>query len=103
MVVMSESYEVKDYMDGQSDFLREGRMEYETLLNAEQVAKMMGLSVATVRKWVLTRFIPYRKIGRSVRFSLPEILEWMKSRCIEPLDGRQKINANEIEGGANYR
>ena len=48
-------------MGGQLHFIREGRMEYETLLNAGQVARMMGLSVATVRKWVLLRYIPYRK------------------------------------------
>jgi excisionase family DNA binding protein len=86
-------------MDGQTNFLGEGRMEYETLLNAGQVARMMGLSVATVRKWVLIRYIPYRKIGRAVRFSLSEIQEWMKSRCVEPLEGRQKANSNEIDGG----
>ena len=73
-------------MGGQLHFIRERRMEYETLLNAGQVARMMGLSMATVRKWVLLRYIPYRKMGRAVRFSLPEIQEWMKSRCVAPME-----------------
>jgi excisionase family DNA binding protein len=60
-------------------------MEYEMLLNVGQVAQMLGLSVATIRKWVITRYIPYRKMGRAVRFSPPEIQEWMKSQCVEPL------------------
>jgi excisionase family DNA binding protein len=65
-------------------------MEYETLLNVGQVAEMLGLSAATIRKWVLARYIPYRKIRRAVRFSLPEMQEWMKSRDVAPLEGRNE-------------
>ena len=53
-------------------------MEYETLLNVGQVAQMLGLSISTIRKWVLIGFIPYRKIGRAVRFSAFEIQEWVR-------------------------
>jgi excisionase family DNA binding protein len=74
-------------------------MEYETLLNTMQVSEMLGLSAATIRKWVLTRYIPYRKIGRAVRFSVSEIQEWMKSRCIKPLEVQHITNNNELEGG----
>jgi excisionase family DNA binding protein len=76
-------------------------MGYEMLLNARQVAQMLGLSIATIRKWVLIRYIPYRKMGRSVRFSAPEIQEWMKSHCVTPLENKQgvtntaKINVGE--------
>jgi len=87
-------------MDGQIDFRREGFMEYETLLNVAQVARMLGLSAATVRKWVLTRYIPYRKMGRAVRFSAREIQEWAKSRCVKPIESqRVQIDSNEIDGG----
>jgi len=75
-------------------------MEYETLLNVGQVALMLGLSVATIRKWVLIRYIPYRKIGRAVRFSASEIQEWAKSRCVVPLGNRKEhIDAPDIGGG----
>jgi DNA-binding transcriptional MerR regulator len=47
--------------------------EMETFLDAGQVAQMLGLSIATIRKWVLIRYIPYQKLERSVRFSAPEI------------------------------
>jgi DNA-binding transcriptional MerR regulator len=43
--------------------------ECETFLDAGQVAKLLGLSVVTIRKWVLIRYILYKKIGRVVRFS----------------------------------
>jgi excisionase family DNA binding protein len=61
----------------------------ETLLNAEQVAEMLGLSIATIRKWVLIRYIPFQKLGSSVRFSASEIKEWQQSKTIVP---KQNIN-----------
>jgi excisionase family DNA binding protein len=65
-------------------------MEYERLLNAEQVAGMLGLSVATIRKWVLVRYIPYRKMGRAVRFSAREIREWAEGKSVALPEGRQR-------------
>jgi excisionase family DNA binding protein len=66
-------------------------MEHEMLLNAGQVAQMLGMSVATIRKWVLTRYIPYRKVGRAVRFSAAEIQAWAQGKSVKP--------AQEREGG----
>jgi excisionase family DNA binding protein len=60
--------------------------ELETFLDVGQVAEMLGLSVATIRKWVLIRYIPYRKLGRAVRFSAPEIREWAKTRTVKPAE-----------------
>jgi excisionase family DNA binding protein len=60
--------------------------EIETFLDAGQVAEMLGLSVATIRKWVLIRYIPYRKLGRVVRFSATEIREWAKTRTVKPAE-----------------
>ena len=52
----------------------------EEFFNVCQVAQMLGLSIATIRKWVLTGYIPYKKIGRAVRFSASEIQEWAMSK-----------------------
>jgi excisionase family DNA binding protein len=68
--------------------------EQETYLDAGQVAEMLGLSIATIRKWVLIRYIPYQKLGRAVRFSAPEIREWVKTRTVKPAEG-QEITGNE--------
>jgi len=59
--------------------------EIETFIDVGQVAKMLGLSIATIRKWVLIKFIPYRKIGRAVRFSAMEIQEWIQSKSSIPI------------------
>jgi excisionase family DNA binding protein len=70
--------------------------ELETFLDVGQVAEMLGLSVATIRKWVLIRYIPYRKLGRAVRFSAPEIREWVKTRTVKPA-GEQGTAGDEGE------
>ena len=60
----------------------------ETLLDAGQVAEMLRLSVATIRKRVLKGYIPYRKMGRAVRFSASEIENWARGRntgSVQPL------------------
>ena len=44
------------------------------MFNVQQVATKLGVSVATVRKWVLERRIPFVKIGSLVRFR-PEDIE----------------------------
>ena len=53
-------------------------------LDAGQVAEMLGLSTATIRKWVLTGYIPYKKIGRAVRFSVTEIRDWAGGKGAGP-------------------
>jgi excisionase family DNA binding protein len=68
--------------------------ELETFLDVRQVAEMLGLSAATIRKWVLIRYIPYQKLGRAVRFSAPEIREWVKTRTVKPA-GEQRETGNE--------
>jgi excisionase family DNA binding protein len=62
--------------------------ELETFLDVGQVAEMLGLSAATIRKWVLIRYIPYQKLGKAVRFSVPEIREWVKTRTVKPAEGQ---------------
>jgi DNA-binding transcriptional MerR regulator len=50
-------------------YTRQDAIQIENFLDAGQVAEMLGLSVATIRKWVLIRYIPYRKLG-----GLPKIM-----------------------------
>jgi excisionase family DNA binding protein len=56
--------------------------ELETFLDVGQAAEILGLSTATIRKWVLIWCIPYQKLGRAIRFSAPEIREWVKTRTV---------------------
>jgi predicted DNA-binding transcriptional regulator AlpA len=51
------------------------------LLNEQDVARITGMSVASVRRWRLFRRGPkYLKIGAAVRYRPEEISAWLESR-----------------------
>ena len=53
----------------------------ETLLNEHDVARITGLSVASVRRWRLLKQGPrYLKIGSAVRYNPDDLSAWLKSR-----------------------
>jgi predicted DNA-binding transcriptional regulator AlpA len=53
----------------------------ETLLNEHEVARITGLSVASVRRWRLFRQGPkYLKIGAAVRYRPEDVAAWLESR-----------------------
>ena len=62
-----------------------------TLLNEHDVARITGLSVASVRRWRLLRQGPkYLKLGASVRYRAEDIAAWLESR---PSGGGQQREA----------
>lgn len=49
------------------------------LLRAEQVAGLIGVSPATLKKWRLERReIPYVKIGQAVRYRPADVHAWIE-------------------------
>jgi predicted DNA-binding transcriptional regulator AlpA len=51
------------------------------LLNEHDVARITGLSVASVRRWRLIRQGPqYLKIGAAVRYRSEDLSVWLQSR-----------------------
>lgn len=53
----------------------------ETLLNEHDVARITGLSVASVRRWRLLRKGPkYIKIGAAVRYKAEDVSMWIEAR-----------------------
>jgi predicted DNA-binding transcriptional regulator AlpA len=61
-----------------------GMKDVEKFINEKQVAEMTSLSVATLRndRW-LGPGIPYVKLGRSVRYSLEAVLNYMQAHTVE--------------------
>ena len=50
-----------------------------------EAAKIIGLSVQTMRNWRHLRKGPkYLKIGRSIRYDLLDISDWCKKNTINP-------------------
>jgi predicted DNA-binding transcriptional regulator AlpA len=53
----------------------------ETLLNEHDVSRVVGLSVASIRRWRLLRQGPkYLKIGAAVRYKPEDLAVWLESR-----------------------
>jgi predicted DNA-binding transcriptional regulator AlpA len=53
----------------------------ETLMTENDVARITGLSVASVRRWRLLRQGPkYIKIGAAVRYKHEDFSAWLESR-----------------------
>jgi predicted DNA-binding transcriptional regulator AlpA len=61
----------------------------ESLLTERDVARITGLSVASVRRWRLLRQGPkYIKIGAAVRYKPEDVATWLESR---PSGGGQPL------------
>jgi predicted DNA-binding transcriptional regulator AlpA len=64
------------------------RQALQNLLNEHEVARIIGLSVASVRRWRLLRQGPkYIKIGAAVRYRPEDVAAWLESR---PTGGGQQ-------------
>lgn len=50
-----------------------------TLMTVEEVAEYLNLTKKAVRRRVERDAIPYRKVGRSIRFHPQELEEWTKT------------------------
>ncbi|MBM3756929.1 MAG: helix-turn-helix domain-containing protein [Acidobacteria bacterium] len=52
----------------------------QELLTERDIARLTGLSVASVRRWRLIKAgPPYRKIGAAVRYKPEEVAAWIDS------------------------
>jgi predicted DNA-binding transcriptional regulator AlpA len=64
-------------------------MEEMKVLNEEQSAKLLGCSVALMRKWRLFREGPsYVKIGRLVRYRQEDLNTFLDAHLVETGGGR---------------
>ena len=53
-------------------------------LNEDEVAALIGFAVGSLRNWrFLGRGPSYVKMGRSVRYQLRHVLDWMESHRVE--------------------
>ena len=60
----------------------------EALVNIKSAAELLGLKEPTVRKYVMLRILPHRKLGTRVLFSPSELERWANERRVPTLDER---------------
>lgn len=59
-----------------------GETQMMELLNYEDVAEKTGLSVQFLKKAKREMGLPHFKIGRLVKFSWPDVQNWIRSRQV---------------------
>lgn len=55
----------------------------ENLLTIEEAAEYLRLKPKTIRNWIGLRKIPFRKIGRYIRFDRKSLEAWAKRKEID--------------------
>ncbi|MHB8173960.1 MAG: helix-turn-helix domain-containing protein [Nitrospirota bacterium] len=49
------------------------------LVSAKEIIELLGIKKSTVYLWAETGVIPFYKLNGAIRFSVEEVLEWIKS------------------------
>lgn len=57
-------------------------MIQKRLFNAEELSQMIDVRRDTLYRWVSQRRIPYVKVGRSTKFDIDAIDEWIKEASV---------------------
>jgi excisionase family DNA binding protein len=55
---------------------------HSQLLDIDQLAQRLGITVRHVRRLVADKRVPYYKVGRLVRFDQAEITQWLQTRRV---------------------
>lgn len=67
----------------------------KTILNAQQAADYLGMSLHTIRHWTSLRTIPHVKLGYAVRYDRDELDAWIEKRSHKGrLQTRVPVGAN---------
>jgi excisionase family DNA binding protein len=70
----------------------------ETLINITELGRLTSIKVATLRKYVAKRKIPFVKVGRLVRFRPSEIDVWIASRTVAEVKAEARKAADKEKG-----
>jgi excisionase family DNA binding protein len=62
-----------------------------TLLSADQVAQLTGISIDTLAQWrSQRREIPYLKIGRKIRYDLTDVQNYLRGCRVSVSDSKER-------------
>lgn len=56
-----------------------------TLVDEKTMASILSLKPACLKAWRYARKIPYRKMGKAVRYEVGEVTRWADSKLVKPL------------------
>lgn len=55
-------------------------------ISPKELSVILGLSLATIYRFIMKRKIPFHKIGNSLRFSRNDVIEYLNKHRIDLLD-----------------
>lgn len=58
----------------------EKSLVFDKLVNKKQLAEQLEISQSYINKLMAEEGLPYFKLGRSVRFRISEVAEWLSKR-----------------------
>jgi excisionase family DNA binding protein len=70
----------------------------EGLMSPEQLAECLGLSKSFIYALIKTKAVPFFRIGKTVRFSPPEITQWLEAKRNQELRMPRKLK-RPLDGG----
>jgi predicted DNA-binding transcriptional regulator AlpA len=53
---------------------------FEKLVTKKQLAEALSISQSFINKLMVKEGLPYRQIGRAVRYSVREVVDWLNKR-----------------------
>ena len=68
---------------------RQQSMTEHRLLKATEAAQILGVSILTIYGWTSSRKIPFRKVGRLLRFDQAELENWTRR---DPANGKKGLD-----------
>jgi excisionase family DNA binding protein len=76
--------------------------EHEPLLQYAETAKLLNVSVPTLKNWVRSNKIPYIRFpSRAVRFNPVDIAAWIETQTVAPVLVRQLKSKKEQQKQTN--
>lgn len=69
---------------------------HSRLLNAQEIAELIGVQPSTIYQWTHQSFIPHIKIGKLVRFNADDISRWLSNLKNKGRKSR-KYNVRELK------
>lgn len=65
--------------------MKQSTKELPTLIDTDEVARILNLKPKTIRMYCLNRKIPFVKICGAVRFDVNEIAKWVESSKVKAI------------------
>jgi len=71
----------------------------EAYLTIEELAQYLKVAEQTIRRWVLNREVPFRKIKKIIRFRITEIEKWIDNGGLPDKADKAQLEITDVGGG----